>query len=181
MSKKYCSILLIVSLVLNLITIPLMIIILSGNRSPAEAFLKKVAKETTVALQFTEKDILFFHETENNPFGERNKAIIAKICDANTKKYMNQLVGQNGWKDLATWDDRQRDEILGSINDSQTFHSIPTEMLDSAYANYLLPNSNRGYAYLYISDENSEEIHRYILIEYLDNIDVVSIFSFNAC
>lgn len=150
-----------------------------SHRSVQDVFLKKINKKTEMNIRFSSQDIVLYHETEYNLFGEGNRAIIAKLCNYDTKRQLVSLIDQFNWKNLKEWDDAYRDEILGSIEDSVTVENIPIDVMDSSNANYLLPNSNQGYAYLHVLDENDRELHRYIILMYLDNIDVLYICSYN--
>ena len=175
--KKFLIATIAISIVL--ITVFAMLIIFEED-NPSDRVLKNLNKKTGINISITDYDVDLYHETDINTFGEGNIALVIKICDNETKKRLDQLVSGEGWHDLSKWDDETRDSSIGPLQDAEKIDSIDISVIDTMYSNYLVPNSNSGYAYLYMnSDEDASNPHRYILIEYLDDIDVVYIFAHN--
>ncbi|MBE6797702.1 MAG: hypothetical protein E7531_05135 [Ruminococcaceae bacterium] len=175
---------LIISLVLNLVLCTALVLFGDfSSETTTERVLKNLNKKAQLDITLSVDDIAFYYaENYDNPFGETDTALVVKICNPSTKENLNNLIATGGWKDLSSWDDETRDIVLGGLDDAKEIKDIGTEITESCNSKRIVPNSNNGYAFLFITDEYSsyDDPHRYILVEYLDYANLLYIYAHNT-
>lgn len=170
---------LIISLVLNLVLCTALVLFGDfSNETTTERVLKNLNKKTQLDITLSDYDIVFYHEEEPLTFGEGVVALVVKICDPSTKENLNNLIADGGWKDLSSWDDETRDSVLGSLSDATEINDIDTDAMDRLNSNHIVPNSDNGYAFLFVTNESlDDDPRRYILVEYLDDANLLYIYA----